>query len=312
LDSLPGKDAFEVFLANCCEVRHRLDQLEEHYGEILALLSRNSQSGPPTTEIASKPTPRPAACSLTPGREQPCPNTDDQPLWTDALNTRSLTEVEAEALLDDYRQMSEACFPYVLIPKSCTLYSLQMDKPMLWQAILIVSSWRDQAHRAFFQNRFLKRLGEKLLVDGEKSLDILQALLVYCAWYHSYAAQGVRPAYRFASLAVTMALDLGLDRRPNSATQHDMIMNSTSSSAEPHDSSTPKCWSHEARRAFLGAYSLSTLSALLSPESGRLLSDRVTAAKCFTEYQAHLITRNTLKSAPCHCIRTPNSLRILQ
>jgi hypothetical protein len=170
------------------------------------------------------------------------------------------TSMEGEALLDSYRRMSGAYFPYVLIPQSCTMHSLQMEKPMLSQAILIVAAWQEHARQATLQKEFLEQLGEKLVIRAETSLDLLQALLVYCAWYHFYPAPGARSMYRFVALAMTMALDLGLDRKPSNTTQHDMIMNSTPRSAELRDLSTPKSWSHEATRALVGAYTLSSLS----------------------------------------------------
>lgn len=64
-------------------------------------------------------------------------------------------------------------------------------------------------------------------------------------------------AYRLASLAVNMALELGINERPSDATQHQMLMQqsglaSESSRLTPEDSLT-----HEVRRAYLGAYGVS-------------------------------------------------------
>jgi Fungal specific transcription factor domain len=262
-----------MLLADWCEVRHRLDKLEDHYSEILNLLSANTHPSHPASTAASQSTPVSAASSEYHASRAVHPVEGVQPISDDPVNKLMLTVAEGEALLDSYRAMSEVSFPYVLIPKSSTIHSLQMGHPLLLQAVLMVASWKDQTRQALLQNDFLKQISEKVVIQGEKSLDSLQALLVYCAWYHFYATQGIRPVYRYTALAVTMALDIGLDRRPTITTQHDMVINSSPSSAELHDPSVSKSWSYEAKRAFLGAYALSALFVSQYAEVTRFLSN---------------------------------------
>ena len=69
--------------------------------------------------------------------------------------------------------------------------------------------------------------------------------------------------YRVASLAVTMAIELGLNRRPLNATQHELILNPNSGMTHSSEMSQSKLRSHEAYRAYLGASALSASSVTI-------------------------------------------------
>ena len=69
--------------------------------------------------------------------------------------------------------------------------------------------------------------------------------------------------YRVSSLAVTMAIELGLNRRPMVTTQHELIMNPNSGLTNSSETSQSRLRSHEAYRAYLGAYALSTSSVTI-------------------------------------------------
>lgn len=53
---------------------------------------------------------------------------------------------------------------------------------MLLQAVLIVASWQNKRTQMALERFYVTDLGLKFF-SGERSLDILQGLLVYLAWY---------------------------------------------------------------------------------------------------------------------------------
>lgn len=77
-----------------------------------------------------------------------------------------------------------------------------------------------------------------------------------CQWY---AMPVTSQAYRLGSLVATMAMELGINQRPMSVTQHDMIVSGNTGFAQTNEVTSSKFWSYETRRVFIGAYIISTL-----------------------------------------------------
>jgi hypothetical protein len=73
-------------------------------------------------------------------------------------------------------------FPYVVIPESVSASDLAHNNPMLLHAVLVTSSWRDRNLQRTLEEAYTKDLCTKMIIEGEKSLDMLQSLLVYLTW----------------------------------------------------------------------------------------------------------------------------------
>ncbi|KAF9895088.1 hypothetical protein FE257_004717 [Aspergillus nanangensis] len=182
----------------------------------------------------------------------------------DPLTSGLVTFSEAEDLCRIYRQMSRKHFPCVVLPENVGVLGLQQERPMLLQAMLVVALWQDRPRQMALEKFYLRDVGTRFFVNGERSLDILQGLLVYLAWYHFNVTQsGQFHAYRLASLCATMIIDLGINKAPlRGVTQHELILNSQPTT-EHITNRAPGFWSHEARRALIGAYIQSTLCSLM-------------------------------------------------
>lgn len=66
-------------------------------------------------------------------------------------------------------------------------------------------------------------------------------------------------------MIVTMAIELGITQRPMSISQHEVLVNTTSVLPKPKEAVASKFWNSEARRAFVAAYAVSSLSAESRP-----------------------------------------------
>ena len=64
--------------------------------------------------------------------------------------------------------------------------------------------------------------------------------------------------YRLGSVVVSLALELGINQRPMNVTQHEMIVGSGLGLSQVHEATSSNFWDYEARRAFIGAYVIST------------------------------------------------------
>jgi len=122
-------------------------------------------------------------------------------------------------------------------------------------------------------HEFRKILSSKLIVEGRKSLDFLQGLLIYLAWlvylktiesksnhvwvrYPIHSGPKNNQIFMYINLAVSLAVDLGL---------HDDAHNSLNLiSVKPDGLIVNGCFTQAAKRAYLGAYYISATYVYLT------------------------------------------------
>ena len=97
------------------------------------------------------------------------------------IEKRKLDLQEAEELLAQYRHKAPF-FPFVVIPAEATVPLLARTSPFLLLAIFTAASSTDPSLRHQTDQEFRRILSAKIIIDGRKSLDYLQGLLVYIAW----------------------------------------------------------------------------------------------------------------------------------
>lgn len=73
-------------------------------------------------------------------------------------------------------------FPFVSLPQEFELDSMLQSRPYLALAIFTAMSNDHLELQTKLDTKFRREVTEKAVVNAEKSLDILQALLVYLAW----------------------------------------------------------------------------------------------------------------------------------
>lgn len=154
------------------------------------------------------------------------------------------------------RYVNEICphFPAVPFPPGTTAQELRDKKPLLFLSLLAGSS-HGSAEQLVSQEvqRELTKLLKDQLADiiwrnGEKSLEIVQALQIAVLWYRPPLHFEQHNFYMMVNCAAVMALDLGLGRK---ATPNVMRL-----SIGPFKRYHPNSSSIEARRTFLVCYYL--------------------------------------------------------
>ncbi|KAF2027734.1 hypothetical protein EK21DRAFT_71238 [Setomelanomma holmii] len=155
-----------------------------------------------------------------------------------------------------FRYVNEICphFPGVPFPAGTTAQEVREKKPLLFLSLLAGSS-HGSAEQLVSQEvqRELTKLLKDQLADiiwrnGEKSLEIVQALQVAVLWYRPPLHFEQHNFYMMVNCAAVMALDLGLGRK---ATPNVMKL-----SIGPFRRYHPNSSSIEARRTFLVCYYL--------------------------------------------------------
>lgn len=172
----------------------------------------------------------------------------------DFLSQHNLSREDAEQYLVRFREMT-LYFPFIVLPASATLSSLLDDSPMLLLAALAAASSSNKESQMLLEKTLRVGLLEGILLNGEKSLDLLAALLVYLAWYHFYCIPRMEASTQLIHLAISMCLDLGLHLKPEEAVAIKISMNlqhyrKVAEREGEHD----EFFSSEARRLLLGCY----------------------------------------------------------
>ncbi|MCJ1313957.1 hypothetical protein MMC25_007637 [Agyrium rufum] len=122
----------------------------------------------------------------------------------------------AESYLAKYQQMC-AYFPFVPISEKATVRSLRQTQPFLLHAILAVSSRENQGLQHVLDRKLREDLLKAVIMDGEKSIDLLQAFLVYLAWEQFFYVPKKRHTNQMLQIAASLCVEMGLDLGPREA-----------------------------------------------------------------------------------------------
>lgn len=174
------------------------------------------------------------------------------------LVSRGLLSIEnIERYLGVFREMCDY-FPYVVIPLGATAYSLLEERPLLLHAILAVSTCSDVHLQKVLERSFKEIMLSRLMLEAEKSIDLLQSILICMAWGHFFHIPKRDQSYQLLQMAIALCVDLGLNLMPSVAIQkiglH--LEHFQPSGIVEGD----EFWCREARRAFLGCYHVSTMN----------------------------------------------------
>ena len=90
---------------------------------------------------------------------------------------------EASVLLDRYQRLMASAMPFVAIPAGTDAWQLAHEKPFLMQVIATVASFHDLPKQQFMVKDLMRQISEKLILRNEKSLEVLQGILILIAWY---------------------------------------------------------------------------------------------------------------------------------
>ena len=88
---------------------------------------------------------------------------------------------QAQEYLDFYRSQQFKYFPFVVVPLSVSAEELRQQRPFLWTSIM-TNSTKSTAQQIILRDELKAVLARKALFEGERSLDLLFGILLYCAW----------------------------------------------------------------------------------------------------------------------------------
>jgi hypothetical protein len=161
-----------------------------------------------------------------------------------------LVPVESdETLLSIYRNQLCNSSPFVIIPAGTTPRHLQATRPFLMKAIRMVASVRHLRLVRGQSRAIMEHISNAILMRSERSLDLLQGILVFLGSYH-YHCMAHAQFNNLIRLAVSLAEDIDLSTCPKSQQRRSQL---PLVRAEEPVSKT-----NEEKRALLGVWFMSS------------------------------------------------------
>ncbi|KAI5780023.1 hypothetical protein EDC01DRAFT_283988 [Geopyxis carbonaria] len=133
--------------------------------------------------------------------------------YMDVVDQQLLSIEMAVKLFHHYNENMAPTFPIVIFPSNMHPEELRKSMPTLFVAVLAVASGTSHPdlHRAL-QKETTRAFAERIMVNGEKSMELVKALLILSVWYYPPDRYEELKFYNLIHQAAIMALDLGLGK----------------------------------------------------------------------------------------------------
>ncbi|CAK7207558.1 hypothetical protein SEUCBS139899_010368 [Sporothrix eucalyptigena] len=127
-----------------------------------------------------------------------------------------------EKLLATFMNQLAPKFPFVIIPPGTTPQQLQATRPFLMQVIRMVGSVSHLRSMWGQSRAVIKNICDAMLMRSERSLDLLQGILVFLGFYH-YFCMSHAHFNNLAHLALSLVSDMGLSAAPVTTRSNEVI-----------------------------------------------------------------------------------------
>ncbi|RFU30234.1 hypothetical protein B7463_g6102, partial [Scytalidium lignicola] len=159
-----------------------------------------------------------------------------------------------ETLLSIFMNQLSTKFPFVIIPAGTTARQLQETRPFLLKVIRMVASVRHLRSMRGQSRAVIQHISDAMLMRSERSLDLLQSILVILGFYH-YHCMTHAQFNNLTHLAVSLIEDMDLSTPPKSQERRNQL--------PLIRAENPRSRTNEERRALVGVWYMSSNSAAL-------------------------------------------------
>ncbi|KAK0284189.1 hypothetical protein LTR35_005904 [Friedmanniomyces endolithicus] len=200
----------------------------------------------------------------------------------DVIDRGLLSMATARQLVETYKNDLFPHFPTIPIDASISADELRRTRPTLFLAVIAAASGKENPDlSATLDKEVLEAYATRSLMNSEKSLELVQALLISAVWYHPPSEFGQLKYYEYIHMAATKVMDLGLGTRPKVARSRlgnaargrepakQAMLHPAEDASNPDLSMTPRSrnaspdtGSLESRRTFLACYMICTSVSL--------------------------------------------------
>ena len=155
----------------------------------------------------------------------------------DVVDRGLLSLSTATRLFDIYIEDLVPHYPVVIFPEGYHLEDLRRSRPILFLAVMAAAAGTSDSQLSTLLNtEVLAAYATRAFINSEKSLELVQAMIVTAVWYAPPEGPGKLKFYEYIHMAATMALDLGLGVRPPSL--HPRLHSVQTSTSAPSEDAT--------------------------------------------------------------------------
>ncbi|KAH4032244.1 hypothetical protein HBI24_113260 [Parastagonospora nodorum] len=142
------------------------------------------------------------------------------PAENDIIDRGVITPQQAEELMGVWRNDLVNSCPGITIPKHWTANDLRANKPALFHAVMAAAahSYGSQISDKLHEEA-VYLYARSAFINGEKSIESIQAMMVTVAFYSPPKKPGQLQIYQWVNMAASMALELGLASKPRTHEQ---------------------------------------------------------------------------------------------
>ncbi|RYP66727.1 hypothetical protein DL770_008745 [Monosporascus sp. CRB-9-2] len=157
-----------------------------------------------------------------------------------------------EVLLSTFVNKLMPEYPFVTLRPGITIAELASTKPFLFTTIKMVASYRNlRSMRA--QNYLITRhIAEQMMLRSERSLEMLQAVLLVLGYYHYHCMMHAQMG-NLTALANSLAADLGINRAPELQERTRLLL---------RNPEAPRARTNDERRALCGVWYMNSIVSL--------------------------------------------------
>lgn len=180
-----------------------------------------------------------------------------------------------EVLLSTFMTKLSPNYPFVTLRPGTSLAELRATKPFLLSVIRMVASIRHTASMRAQYYVIIKHISEQALLRSERSLELLQGILLILGWYHHHCMLHTQ-MNNLASLAVSLSWDLGICNPPGLLEKTRLLVLNPEQPSER---------TNEERRAMCGTWYINSAIAMSYGKAERPKYSRY-IAQCVRELQS--------------------------
>ncbi|KAF7542206.1 hypothetical protein G7Z17_g11789 [Cylindrodendrum hubeiense] len=219
----------------------RTAQLEEKLDDLVSILRATQSNNHQTPPSASTPSFASSSMTLTSrldslaaaatsstsqNIDSSLPHTFNQPNPMESIPMNTVppdinetyqlpepTPAEAEIYFSKFRDWMKN-FPFMIFSPETTAASLREERPFLWLCIMNITSM-SAPQQLLMKERVRQDVATRVIINHERTMDILLGLITYLAWATMTSGPGTRPfIITYAQLAIAVVYDLSLTRAP--------------------------------------------------------------------------------------------------
>ncbi len=198
------------------------------------------------------------AASVSVSVSVPAPGSSQTQTRTlDVVDRGILSMEKATELFTRYVEELVPHHPTVPFPQGTTPAFVRSRKPTLFLAVLAAAAGTSDIElNRVLNTEILQAYAERIVIKGEKSVELIQAMLITITWYYPPDNFDELKFYQYIHMAATMAIDIGLGKRMSSRARGDgsgFITTPGSDSSGVEDGAIDS-ESIESRRTLLACY----------------------------------------------------------